>query len=88
MTQFKKWFPRAFGLVALIILTQSCGVISKVLNPDICNCLPLEPDALDYRHAAKHVPLPSGTPPEIDVNTILTWPQDPSISLVLDVNFS
>lgn len=81
MTQFKRWFPRTFGLLVLIMLTQSCGVINKILNPDICNCLPLEPDALDYRHAAKHVPLPNGTPQEIDVNTILTWPQDPILPI-------
>jgi hypothetical protein len=28
----------------------------------------------DYRHDAKHVPLPSGTPVETSVSDILTWP--------------
>ncbi|HLK31563.1 MAG TPA: hypothetical protein VKT29_00655 [Terriglobales bacterium] len=44
---------------------------------DICNCLPYEPDIADYRHAAKHVPLPNTTPVEISVATILSWPQTP-----------
>ena len=77
MTNLKRHIPRIFSLLLLIMVIQSCGVTNKVLSPDICSCLPLEPDALDYRHAAKHVPLPSGTPQEIDVNTILTWAQTP-----------
>jgi Putative transposase len=67
-------------LLLLTFISQSCGVFNKALNPNICNCLPLEPDVLDYRHAAKHVPLPSGTPQEIDVNTILGWAQTPLIT--------
>lgn len=77
VAHFKRCFPHIFVILLLIMLIQSCGAINKVLNPDICTCLPLEPDALDYRHAAKHVPLPTGTPQEIDVNIILTWAQDP-----------
>jgi len=46
-----------------------------VSGNDICNCLPLEPEAADYRHLAKHVPLPQVTPTEITVQTILSWPQ-------------
>ena len=43
---------------------------------DLCKCIPVEPDILDYRHAAKHVPIPNVAPQEVSVETILTWPQD------------
>jgi hypothetical protein len=78
---FKHHISHVFGLLFLVFLTQSCGILGKITNPDICNCLPLEPDAVDYRHAAKHVPIPSGTPREIDTNTILSWPQDPILPI-------
>lgn len=42
---------------------------------DICDCTPGSP--FDYRHAAKHVPVPSGTPIEITVADMLTWAQTP-----------
>jgi hypothetical protein len=63
-------------LLSAVIL--SCGS-SRVQShiQDLCNCLPVEPDAVDYRHAAKHVPLPNGTPQEITVATILSWPTTP-----------
>ena len=44
---------------------------------DLCKCLPVEPDIADYRHVAKHVNMPEMAPVEIDVNTILGWPEDP-----------
>lgn len=56
------------------LLSGSCGVLSHL--EDICNCHPL-PDETDYRHAAKHVPIPGGTPALITVNDILSWPQTP-----------
>ncbi len=70
--------PRWVGLQAVLLLvfvTISCSVLSHVET--ICNCLPLLPDISDYRHAAKHVPIPAGTPQQITVNTILSWPQTP-----------
>jgi hypothetical protein len=60
------------GLTGLISLNWSCSALK-----DICNCVPYEPNALDYRHDAKHVPLPAVTPVEITVQTILSWPQTP-----------
>ena len=60
------------GLTALISLNWSCSALK-----DICNCAPLEPTIADYRHNAKHVPLPNVTPVEITVQTILSWPQTP-----------
>ncbi len=43
-----------------------------------CGCTPAEPDTKDYRHAAKHVDLPSAAPQEITVNDILAWPVPPA----------
>jgi hypothetical protein len=60
------------GLTALISLNWSCSALK-----DICNCVPFEPTIADYRHDAKHVPLPAVTPVEITVQTILSWPQTP-----------
>jgi hypothetical protein len=68
------------GAASLGILIFSCnGSDYGVLQPnpeDLCKCLPIEPDIADYRHAAKHVPIPPMTPVEIDVKTILSWAQD------------
>jgi hypothetical protein len=70
--------PRWIGLQAVLLLvfvTMSCSVLSHVET--ICNCLPVLPDISDYRHAAKHVEIPTGTPAQITVNTILSWPETP-----------
>lgn len=62
------------------LATWSCsGQDVGFLQPkpeDLCKCLPLEPDIADYRHLAKHVPIPDEVPQEVTVDTILTWPQD------------
>jgi hypothetical protein len=63
------------SVLLLIFISVSCGTVQQ-LEHGICDCLAALPDAADYRHNAKHVPLPSGTPQEIDVTTILSWPQD------------
>jgi hypothetical protein len=52
----------------------SCGAIT---GSNLCDCVSAAPDVADYRHNAKHVPLPSVTPQEITVATILSWPQTP-----------
>jgi hypothetical protein len=44
-----------------------------------CKCLPIEPDIADYRHLAKHVPIPNIAIQEVTVETILGWAQDPLI---------
>jgi hypothetical protein len=54
------------------ILGLSCG------GPDICHCTPTGTTAQDFRHAEKHVPLPSVTPTEITVAQILTWALGPN----------
>ena len=62
-------------IVLLVFVAESCSVLSHLEN--LCNCLPLLPDISDYRHNAKHVPIPGGTPVQITVNTILSWPETP-----------
>jgi len=72
------------GITILLALAfVSCkGQDFGVLQPtpkDLCKCLPLEPDIADYRHLAKHVPIPNIPAQEVSVEIILTWPQDPVI---------
>ncbi|HXA82214.1 MAG TPA: hypothetical protein VNY56_03850 [Methylomirabilota bacterium] len=64
-----------FGLLAIGCNGNSYGVLQP--NPqDLCKCIPIEPDIVDFRHLAKHVPIPAVAAQEIDVNTILSWTQD------------
>lgn len=66
--------------ILLTLAIMSCsGQDFGFLQPtpeDLCKCVPVEPDVADYRHAAKHVPIPNIVPQEVSVATILTWPQD------------
>jgi len=57
---------------------QDVGILQPT-PADLCNCLPIEPDIADYRHLAKHVPIPAVTPQEVTVETILSWQEDPFI---------
>lgn len=64
--------------LALTMMIPACGSGNPLAAPlnDICACLPAEPPAVDYRYSAKHASLPTDqTPQEIDVPTILSWPQ-------------
>jgi len=67
-------------LTLLALLGVGCnGSSFGVLQPnpeDLCKCLPLEPAILDFRHLAKHVPIPNIAAQEIGVDTILSWTQD------------
>ena|SRR6476646_9643310 len=68
-------------LPALVLMNctgQDFGVLQPTPN-DLCKCLALEPDIADYRHLAKHVPIPDIAAQEVSVGIILTWPQDPII---------
>lgn len=62
----------------LLVSIFSCGSTLGFLEAaDLCKCLPLGPAITDYRHAAKHVPIPpTPAPIEIQVSDILKWPQD------------
>jgi hypothetical protein len=66
--------------ILLTVVIMSCnGQDFGVLQPtpeDLCKCIPLEPDVADYRHAAKHVPIPDTTAQEVSVDDILAWPED------------
>ncbi len=66
------------GATLLAVFAVSCASINfgAVQPQDLCQCLPVEPDIADFRHAEKHVPIPTITPLEITVATILGWPQD------------
>ena len=70
----------AWMTVLLAAVMVSCsGQDFGFLQPtpeDLCKCLPAQPDILDYRHSAKHVPIPNVAPQEVSVETILAWPQD------------
>src|SRR5205814_8895889 len=67
------------GLLVPLALTHThCGATSDLgtVEPhDICSCLPIEPEIADYRHLAKHVPLPNIPAEETDVDMILSRPQ-------------
>ena len=40
----------------------------------VCNCISDDPASADFRHDAKHMPIPAGqAPAEISVNDILGW---------------
>lgn len=65
-------------LITVVIMScngQDFGVLQPTPE-DLCKCIPLEPDVADYRHAAKHVPIPDTTAQEVSVDDILAWPQD------------
>jgi hypothetical protein len=68
------------GVILLGLLTVGCnGGSYGVLQPnpeDLCKCIPIEPDILDFRHLAKHVPIPAVAAQEIGVDTMLSWTQD------------
>ena len=71
------WFSLA---PFLWIIAGSCsGQDFGVFQPspeDLCKCIPIEPDIADFRHLAKHQPIPSMQAVEVSVDTILSWPQD------------
>src|SRR6202048_5463972 len=66
------------ALVAFFVIAcngSSYGIFQPTPE-DLCKCLPLEPDIADYRHAAKHVPIPNIVAQEVSVEIMLTWSQD------------
>ncbi len=72
------WLTILVALATLSCSGQDFGFLQPTPE-DLCKCLPLEPDIADYRHAAKHVPIPNMVAQEVSVESILTWPQDPLI---------
>ena len=83
MTDKRKRLKRIYSTsmtVLTALATFSCsGQDFGFLQPtpeDLCKCLPLEPDIADYRHVAKHVPIPSIVAQDVSIEIILTWSQD------------
>jgi hypothetical protein len=71
-----------FTILAVLAMMSCSGQDFGVLQPtpkDLCKCLPIEPDISDYRHLAKHVPIPNIAAQDVSVEIILTWSQDPLI---------
>jgi len=67
--------------ILLVLANMSCsgqdfGFLQPTPN-DLCKCLPIEPDIADYRHLAKHVPIPNIAAQQVSVSTILAWSQNP-----------
>ena len=78
----KHFSQTCFTILAVLVIVSCSGQDFGVLQPtpkDLCKCLPVEPDIADYRHLAKHVPIPDIPAQEVSVEIILTWPQDPVI---------
>ena len=80
---------KQFGLMAAsgalgLTLAGCSGSDYGIFQPspeDLCKCLPIEPAILDFRHVAKHVPIPTNiAAQEITVETILSWTQDPVVA--------
>lgn len=74
--------PRRFqiGLYCAAFLTLfSCGgsndneTKSAESSDPICQCVNNVPDADDFRHEAKHVPIPGGGAQQITADTVLGW---------------
>src|ERR1700693_5500119 len=72
------WITILVALAAVSCNGQDFGVLQPTPE-DLCKCLPTEPDIADYRHLAKHVPIPDVPIQEATVETILGWEQDPVI---------
>ena len=78
----KHFFQTCFTILTVLVIVSCNGQDLGFLQPtpkDLCKCLPVEPDIADYRHLAKHIPIPNLPAQEVSVEIILTWPQDPVI---------
>ena len=61
----------------LILITFSVCILLSCGGADICDCTPKASASRDFRHAEKHIALPSVTPVETTVAQILGWPLGP-----------
>jgi hypothetical protein len=75
--------PTIMGRGRVVSKVMCCAVAGLLLccggheSLNVCDCTPSAPDSEDYRHNAKHVPLPNTPAQEITVATMLTWAQTP-----------
>ena len=67
----------AIAAGTVLLLAWACGGHGEKQS-DLCACVPTEPSSVDYRTAAKHVDLPTGTPTEIAVAGVLNFAQGQS----------
>ncbi len=70
----KSWTRLTWISALAALLSFGPGSCGGHPTNDICNCNPDRPATDDYRHAEKHVPIPSITPIQITVATMLSWP--------------
>jgi hypothetical protein len=63
---------------SLLALQLSCGGGRSSSSSNLCSCVPTQPPSADFRHAAKHVPLPGTPATDITVAIMLSWPQFPT----------
>jgi hypothetical protein len=70
---------RAAALAFIFGLISCAGTGERVENDpeDLCACTPKEDADESFRRAVKDQPLPDLTPQDIDVATMLEWPQEP-----------
>ncbi len=73
----RKNLARLQAVLLVVFVTISCNTLNVIEN--ICNCQALLPDISDYRHNAKHVAIPTGTPTAVTVEDILSWPTTPAL---------
>lgn len=81
-----QWEDRTFvrllmlAVASLLALQLSCGGrnSSSSSSDPVCSCAPTQDPSADFRHAAKHVPLPGTPATDISVATMLSWPQSPT----------
>lgn len=83
MTAIKQFALVAAVGVLGVTLAGCSGSDYGIFQPspeDLCKCLPVEPAILDFRHIAKHVPIPNRIDEETTVEKMLAWPQDPYVA--------
>src|ERR1051325_791913 len=68
-----RWFALAATTLAVSLWFCGGNPSSSPGDPAF-NCTPSEPASNDYRHDAKHVDLIGGTPQEVTVTDVLSWP--------------
>jgi len=72
----------ATSAAIFIVVAVSCGGDASRTQSqqntatNLCACQPTETPSEDYRHDAKHVPIPTGTAQEITAADVIAWQQE------------
>ena len=70
------------SVLIFLVVAASCGgdgshpQSQQNTATNLCACQPSEPPSSDFRHDAKHVPIPMGMPQEITAADVLGWTQE------------